>query len=147
MKTEVHFRSTAFNCTEPKGCFINDRCFGDDLARWLIQRLRSQGIQTADSPGQEDFGWYFTFHGGGTEHCFVIGFQPNDPATGDQWLGWLELHTGFLGSLFGGRHRGILPDAIQIIDTALQSSSDIQRVTWHEPGTDGETPVNQVRHS
>ena len=137
MKTEVHFRSTAFNCTEPKDYFINDCSFGDDVARWLIPQLRAQGIQTANEPDQEDFGWYLTFHAGGTEHCFVIGFQPNDTATGDQWLGWLERQTGFLGSLFGGRKRGILPEAVQAIDTALKSSPDIQRVTWHEPAGSG----------
>ncbi len=147
MKTEVHFRSTAFNCTEPKDYFINDRCFGDDVARRLIQQLRAQGIQTAGEPGQEDFGWYLTFHAGFSEHCFVIGFQPNDPATGDQWLGWLERQTGFLGSLFGGRKRGILPEAIHAIDTALKASPDIERVTWHEPGTDDESGSEQSRNA
>ncbi len=145
MKTEVHFHSTAFNCTEPKDYFINDCCFGDDLARWLIKQLRLQGLQTAAEPGQEDFGWFFTFHTGGAEHCFVIGFQPNDPAADDQWLGWLERHTGVLGSIFGGRKRGILPEAIQAVDTALKSSPDIQRVTWHEPGADDEPPSEQPR--
>jgi len=147
MKTEVHFRSTAFNCTEPKDYFINDCCFGDDVVRWLIQQLRAQGIQTDDEPDQEDFGWYLTFHVGGTEHCFIISFQPNDPATGDQWLGWLERQSGLLGSLFGGLKRGILPEAIQAIDTALKASPDIQRITWHEPGTDDEPANEQSRNA
>lgn len=136
MKTEVSFHSTAFNCTEPRDYFINDCCFGDDAARWLIQQLRAQGIQTADEPGQEDFGWYFGFTAGGAEHCFIIGFQPNDPATGDRWLGWIERPTGFLKSLFGGRKRGILPEAVQAIDKALRSSPEIRHITWQEPGTD-----------
>jgi hypothetical protein len=147
MKTEVHFRSTGFNCTEPRNYFINESCFGDDVARWLIQQLRAGGIQTAEEPDQEDFGWYFTFNAGGTEHCFVIGVQPNDPATGDQWLGWLERQTGFLGSLFGGRKRGILPEAIRAIDTALNASPDIQRVTWHEPGTDDQPASQEPRNA
>jgi hypothetical protein len=137
MKTEVQFHSTAFNCTEPKDYFVNDCCFGDDVAKWLIEQLRTRGIQTADEPGQEDFGWYFTFKGGGTLHCFVIGYPPNDPATGDRWLGSIERQTGFLSALFGGRHRGILPEAVEAIDTALKSSPNIQRIVWHEPGTDG----------
>ena len=33
MKTEVAFRTTAFNCTEPKDYFINDGCFGDGFMR------------------------------------------------------------------------------------------------------------------
>jgi len=134
MRTEVHFRSTTFNCTESKDYFINDCCFGDDVARWLIHQLRSRGVRTADEPGQEDFGWYFTFYVGTTEHCFVVSFQPNDPSTGDQWLGWVERHKGLLGSILGGRKRGILPEAVQMIDVALKESPDIQRVTWYEPG-------------
>lgn len=136
MKTELQFRSTAFNCAEPKSYFINDSCFGDDVCRWLIQRLRAQGVQTADEPGQEDFGWYFTFQAAGVEHCFIVGFQPNDPAKGDRWLGWLERQTGFLGSRFGGRKRGIQPEAVQAIDAALTSSPDIHDIVWDEPEND-----------
>ena len=142
MKTEVAFRTTAFNCTEPKDYFINDGCFGDDLCRWLIGELRVRGYQTADEPGQEDFGWYFTFHAGGAGHCFVVGFQPNDPAAGDRWLGWLERQAGFLASLFGRRTRGVLPEAVQAIDAVLTAAPDISRVRWHEPGTDdNDTPA------
>jgi hypothetical protein len=136
MKTEFHFCSTAFNCTESKGYFINAGCFGDDVARWLMGELRKLGFSTANEPGQEDFGWYFTFHAGGTEHCVVITFQPNDPATGDQWLGWVERQVGFLGSVLGGRKRGILPEAVEAVDTALKSSSDIRGLTWHESGAE-----------
>jgi hypothetical protein len=143
VKTEVHFQSTAFNCTETKDYFINDCCFGDDVARWLIQQLRAQGLHTAHEPGQEDFGWYFTFHAGGTEHCFIIGFQPNDPSIGDQWLGSLERQTGVLSALFGGRKRGISPAAVQAIDAAVKASPDIQRVSWHEPGTDADPTTEQ----
>lgn len=136
MKTEVHFRGAAFNCTEPRDYFINPCCFGDDVARWLIERLRAQGLGTAEEPGQEDFGWFFTFFAGGAEHCFVIGFQDNDSVTGDQWLGFVERDTGFFSSIFGGRNRHISPEAIQAIDTALRSSPAIQRITWHHPGSE-----------
>ena len=53
MKTEVHFRSTAFNCTEPKDYFINDCCFGDDVARWLIQLITWHEAGTDDEPLSE----------------------------------------------------------------------------------------------
>lgn len=44
VRTFVTFKSTAFNVTEPKQHFINKRCFGDDLANWMIGKL-------------QDFGW------------------------------------------------------------------------------------------
>lgn len=133
MKTEVHFCSTAFNCTEPQDYFINSCCFGDDVARWLIQQLRAQGLQAADEPGQEDFGWYLTFYAGGIEHCFVVGFQPNDPASGDGWLGRIERHAGLRGSLLGGCDRGVSPEATRAIDAALRASPTIRSITWQEP--------------
>jgi hypothetical protein len=134
MKTEFLFESTRFNCTEPKDYFINEGCFGDDVALWLIERLQKQGVETAAKPDQEDFGWYFTFFVSGTEHCVVITFQPVDPAAGIQSRCWVERHTGFLGYIFGGRNRGILGEAISEIDTALESSPDIQRLVWQERG-------------
>ncbi len=141
VKTEVQFHSTLFNCTEPKDYFINDCCFGDDVARWLIARLRAQGVQTADEPSQEDFGWYFDFGAGGAGHCFILGFQPNDPQTGDRWLGWIERPTrGFFNTLFsGGRQRDILPEAVRAIDAALTSSPDIHRISWQEPRAESST--------
>ena len=135
MKTKFQFRSTEFNCTVTKDYFINPGCYGDDLAEWLIQGLGDAGIRASDKPDQEDFGWYFTFIVNDVEHCVVVGFQPNDPATGDKWIGWIEHQTGFLGSLFGGRKRGILPEAINAVDRVLKSSPDIHNLSWHEPGS------------
>src|SRR5580700_9256202 len=44
VRTVVTFESTAFNLAEPKNCFINPCCFGDDLAKWLIGELRKHGF-------------------------------------------------------------------------------------------------------
>ena len=136
MKSDVAFRSTAFNCTQPREYFINDGCFGDDVCKFLIAQLRARGIRTGDEPGQEDFGWYFTFTVDVSEHCFVIGFQPNDPARGDRWLGSIERHVGFWRSIFGGRGRDISPEAVEVVDAALRGSPEIHDVVWREPGTD-----------
>jgi hypothetical protein len=138
VKTDVAFRSTAFNCTQRRDYFINEACFGDDACKCLIAQLRGRGIPTSDEPGQEDFGWYFTFTIDAAEHCFVLGFQPNDPLRGDRWLGSIERHVGFWRSIFGGRRRDISPKAVQAIDAALRSSPEILDVVWHEPGTDAD---------
>ena len=138
MKTDVAFFSTAFNCTEPRDYFINDGCFGDDVCKWLIAQLRARGVPTSDEPAQEDFGWYFTFTIDAAEHCFVLGFQPNDPSRGDRWLGSVERHVGFLRSIFGRRGREISPKAVEAIDAALRSSPEIHHIVWHEPGTDAD---------
>ena len=36
METVAAFESRAFNHTEPRDHYINPCCFGDDLARWLM---------------------------------------------------------------------------------------------------------------
>jgi len=132
METEFSFKSTAFNCTQPREYFINPGCFGDDLARWLIAKLKERGIETGSGPGQEDFGWYFTFWVSDVEHCLVLGFQPNDPSAGDQWLGWLERQAGFLSSLTGGRKRGISPKAVSLINEILTTAPEIRDLNWQE---------------
>jgi len=50
MRTEASFRSSAFNTSEVRDYFINDCCFGDDLAKWMISRLRQAGVATDDEP-------------------------------------------------------------------------------------------------
>jgi len=133
MRTLVTFQSRSFNTSESKEYFINPCCFGDDLCEWLIQRLREQGIGTDDEPGQEDFGWYFSFKVSDGDHCCVIGYRPGDTDEEDGlWIGWIERSKGFLGSLFGGRSKGISPKAITAIHRVLRSSSEITNLRWHE---------------
>ena len=126
----VTFASSAFNTTEPKDHFINPGCFGDDVCRWLIKQLRQMGTRTAEEPGQEDFGWYFTFHASDVEHCFVVGYRPEDDNKGI-WIGTIERHIGLFRSMFGGRQREIRPEALEAIHSALVGSGSIEQVRWH----------------
>jgi hypothetical protein len=117
IRTVVTFESAAFNRSEHKDYFINPGCFGDDVAVWLIQELRNRKQETAATPGQEDFGWYFNFRVSGTEHSFVLGYRPGDETESGVWIGWLERSRGLI--LFGFRQRGIQPEAVRIIHEVL----------------------------
>jgi hypothetical protein len=130
IKTVVTFESTAFNMAEPKDYFINPACFGDDVAMWLIDELRKQGLTTDEKPGQEDCGWYLNFDVAGTAHTLVIGHRPAGETEAGTWIGWLERRRGFLGSLVGGRDRGIQPAAVEAIDRLLSNSSLVRDVRW-----------------
>jgi hypothetical protein len=44
---------------------------------------------------------------------------------------WLERSRGLLGSLLGGRQRGIAPSAIAALDRALRVP-EIRNVQWHD---------------
>jgi hypothetical protein len=45
-----------FEARTPGEHFINPRCFGEDFAAWLGDRLGSEAIETSETI-QEDFGW------------------------------------------------------------------------------------------
>jgi len=57
-------RTDLFEATTPRPDFINDRCFGEDFAIWLSQRLQQHGLKPSEPIG-EDFGWVLLipFHG------------------------------------------------------------------------------------
>jgi hypothetical protein len=124
---EATFRSSAFNTSEAKPYFINPCCFGDDLARWMMVRLRAAGVKTDEQPGQEDFGWYFNFETSAGRHCCILAYQEDDPE--GLWHLSLERNRGFVGSVLGMRQRGIDPSAIEAIRNIL-SAPEIRELDW-----------------
>ncbi|HEY2786209.1 MAG TPA: hypothetical protein VGJ05_14680 [Fimbriiglobus sp.] len=54
---DILFEAAGFNATEPREYFLNDCCFGDDVALWLKTELTSRGHPTTE-PCQEDWGWH-----------------------------------------------------------------------------------------
>src|SRR5690348_10610301 len=124
-RTVLTFESTAFNMAEPKEYFINPCCFGDDLAKSLIDELHKQGLKTDDEPGQEDFGWYLNFETAAIAHTFVIGHRPTGDTEAATWFGVSEPNRGFF------RGRGIQPSAVDAIHRILSTSPLIQDVRWH----------------
>ena len=127
-RTYVTFQSSAFNTTETGADYINPDNFGDDLAQWVMERLREQSVVVAPELGQEDLGWYITFEVAGQSYNFILGYRYGEESN---WLGWLERDVGLLPSVFGARRRSIMPEGAQAIHRALTSSSDIQNVRWH----------------
>jgi len=132
MRTLATFESAAFNTTQPRDYFINPGCFGDDTSRWLMERLRQAGLTTDPEPGQEDFGWYFTFAVPDGQHCCVVSYRPSDSeGAAGAWITWIERERGFLGSVLGGRKRGISSAAVAAIHKAL-AAPEVANVRWHE---------------
>lgn len=130
-RTQLTFRCTGFNRTEEKDYFINPGNYGDDLMRWLMQALKDRGYviegDEDDTPGQEDFGWYFNFQVGGVSHTFLLARNEDEE---DSWYGWLERNAGCLATLIGGRKRGILPEASIVIEETLSASGRVSNQEW-----------------
>lgn len=132
-QTVVTFHTTAFNHTERKSYFINDCCYGDDLARWMIVELAKQGVQTIGDADQEDFGWYMTFEVANTKYFFVTSYRADDISIGSTWIGFIERVSSALGRLFGRQNHNIAPEAPQAIHRVLSSSAEIHEIRWYGP--------------
>jgi hypothetical protein len=132
MRTLATFESAAFNTSDSKDYFINPGCFGDDLCRWLIHKLRAAGLETDDVPEQEDFGWFFTFTVADGRHCCVVGYRAGETDNDSGlWILWVERHRGFLGSLLGLRRTGITPSAVMALHNAIADKPEISEIRWH----------------
>ena len=127
----VTFHTTAFNITARKPYFINDCCFGDDLARWMIAELRKQNVQAFDEPAQEDFGWYLTFELANTKYFFLISYRPDDISKGSTWIGFIERKLSPLKALLRSPKQAIPLEASQVIDRALSNCTQIRDIRWH----------------
>jgi hypothetical protein len=47
------------------------------------------------------------------------------------WIGWLERKRGLIGSMLGGRRRGIQASVAQAIHQILTGSPVVREVRWH----------------
>jgi hypothetical protein len=126
MRTVATFDSAAFNLTEHRAHYVNEGCFGDDVGRWLIERLPSAGAVAEPEPGQEDFGWYVNYSVGDQPFCAVIG-----NVGGEFWFVAVERVTGFLGSMLGQRTRSVPIAGIDCIHHVLSTSPDVRNLKWH----------------
>ena len=79
---DILFTTSRFNATEVKEHFINDCCFGEDLAKWLKVRLVARGLE-CDDPGQEDWGWYLPVSNGVIKYTLNCSAM-TDPDAGPQ---------------------------------------------------------------
>ena len=67
-------KTSMFNSSERQPHFINDRCFGEDFARWLRSRLITSEVAVSE-PIQEDWGWCLVVNEGGKKFTLAIGIM------------------------------------------------------------------------
>ena len=75
MHSDILFRTSRFNLSQPQSYFINACCFGDDLAKWLVAKLQDAGTEIERAPYQEDWGWEFAARL--DSGCYYIGIGGN----------------------------------------------------------------------
>lgn len=131
-RTIVTFESDKFKGTETDPEYGgNSVILGEDVCKWFIAELSSDGIECDTVPSPEDHGWYFNYSVGAVRYCLVCGCRPGDEQDPPVWVGWVERSTGFVAALFGARDKGIEVTATRQIHQVLTRSSEVSNVRWH----------------
>lgn len=124
------FGSDAFNTRTPKPAFVHPENYGDDLARWLMDKLRArQLVVDEEDPSQEDHGWYVTFAFEGALYDLVVTYAPGNGAAG-RWLACIERSVGLWGTMIGQRHRGVTKEVVRLVNDILVEAEECRDVRW-----------------
>jgi hypothetical protein len=130
LRTCAIFASEAFNTTTTKPEFIHPENYGDDLARWFMDELRSRQIAVDEGdPSQEDHGWYVTFTL--NARCYDIVFicaPANDGAA--RWLACIENSVGVFGTMLGLRHRAVPRAVVELVKDILVHAEECRDTRW-----------------
>ena len=131
LRTHVTFVTDLFNIEEEKEYVINPNCFGDDLAQWLIDRLRLALTKIDPEPTQEDWGWCFS--ASINQRNFLIGIGAyKDEDTPSTWLVFIESRLSWLSKkLRGQSDDSDLLALARELDRALNSEPRISGIRWH----------------
>jgi hypothetical protein len=129
-RSDLIFSTDRFNLSEPREYFINDCCYGDDAARWLVDRLRARGL-TVTEPDQEDWGWYFDAQFDGAAYFVGVGGNSDDEISGTnrgEWRFMVEKHRTLWQKLSGANRLDEHDAFIALLKDILASEPNLQFV-------------------
>lgn len=131
MTDHVTFFSEAFNKTEEKENFINPCCFGEDVAEWLVSKLKDEpGIAKPDFY-QEDWGWQMALRCNGRPLYFCIGQVEIGDALA--WGCFVQSGLPFYKKWFGAKDDAERLQLCRIIAKILESNPEINQIRWSTP--------------
>ncbi len=132
IRNRVTFVTALFNATEVRDYFINDCCFGDDCAAWLIDKLRSQSdLQVEAEPVQEDWGWCFGAMVGQRDFLIGVGLCEDDDVP-NRWLVFIDSQLGSVRRmLFGQADQAEHLAVCTAVDHVLKLEPRISDMRWH----------------
>jgi hypothetical protein len=119
-----------FEATTPGPHFINPRCFGEDFARWLGERLQARGVAVSE-PIQEDWGWAMIAPFRGSRFTLAIGVMDESigrtPAEWRVGASYEKPLNGFRG-WFRSPPANELAELAQLLEDILRGEARIQKV-------------------
>ena len=130
MHTDILFDTNRFNLSVVGPHFINDCCFGEDVAAWLRATLVALGMP-AIAPAQEDWGWYIEATFASIPYFIGVGGNPHDGAldkNAGEWRIVIERRRSLWDKLIGKNK--IAPDdpMLLIIRRITEAEPDIWNV-------------------
>jgi len=128
LNDHAYFKTARFNSAEVKPHFINDRCFGEDLAGWLASQFAKRDVICMPLI-QEDWGWSLPVLLDDRTFYVNVGImdEPSDPPT---WLAFVEPRRRLRGWLsrrtFATRQQALCDHLAAI----LSSDPTITEIEW-----------------
>jgi hypothetical protein len=121
----ILFLSGRFNLSKVQPHFINDCCFGEDLAAWLKEKLAGRGVESS-GPGQEDWGWYLNARLGDSSYFLAISGNSDDGARDQGEWRIIVKKRRSLWDVLAGRGRITADDPmLTLVREVLTGQSDV----------------------
>lgn len=132
LRNRVTFVTALFNATEVRDYFINDCCFGDDCAAWLIDRLKANSDLQVDAEAiQEDWGWCFGAKVGQRSFLVGVGLYEDDDVP-NRWLVFIDSQLGSVKRmLFGPTDQAEHLTVCGAIDRVLKREPRVSEIRWY----------------
>ena len=129
MKTQVAFRSRNFPLYDGEEEQINPGLWGKRLAEYLVDKLKTHGIETEEVIA-EDWGWYIPIKNEGFRLAICCGHQNGDD---DEFLCFTDPATPIIRKLFkkidATRE---LTRVVSSMGNILSSDPEITDIEWTE---------------
>ena len=128
MKSQITFITDIFESREVKPHFFNDRCFGEDVARWLVEKTKG-GEFTFGEPFQEDSGWAAPAEVDGEE--FVVRFRIMEESIGEDQADWLiTVEKERKWKMFSSKDSPMRGELCDLIHNVLRDAAHIREIRW-----------------
>lgn len=136
MTRQVNFQTALFENKIVGEHFINDNCFGEDVAAWIVEKVLGSngGFEFLDLY-QEDWGWAIELTRAGHYFMFGIGIiDEAPPAVEAEWVVTISCEVGILKRLFTRQKPDVagVDELARILDEALKNTPGISEIVWDE---------------
>lgn len=127
---QISFYTDLFETARTEPDFINERCFGKDLARWLVAAMNDSGFSFG-APYQEDWGWEFAAEKGSEKYFVQVGIA--DDSIGRARAEWIvAVESGRRWFEFSKSKAEGAIELCREIDRVLDEEPQISKGEWED---------------